>query len=285
MGGSGRQGASVNESLKDFIDRIFAVGSPCSYNPFKLRRFWLSNVFGSRGKRLRTSVKEQRTIPLPDRVSTRFASQSMHLQTVAQRPSLPSVKFAFATICFSFRSHMTANLVMTIIGPDRPGLVETLASIITSHGGNWLESRMGHLGGQFAGILRVQAPEASVESITRELRELESDRLTVVVNRGQSHDFNDSSRKTMALEIIGLDRPGIVAEITRVLAGFTINVEELETECSSAPMSGEMMFQARARVVIPETCDVLDVRAELERIAADLMVELRLEQQQTISPK
>jgi glycine cleavage system regulatory protein len=172
---------------------------------------------------------------------------------------------------------MSSNLVMTIIGPDRPGLVESLASIITAHGGNWLESRMGHLGGQFAGILRVQTPEDSVAAITHALRQLESNQLTVVVNRGESSGSSDSGRNTLNLEIIGLDRPGIVSEITRVLAGFRVNVDELETKCSSAPMSGEMMFQARARIVVPETCEVGDVRAELEKIASDLMVELRLE--------
>src|SRR5687768_16438432 len=51
-----------------------------------------------------------------------------------------------------------AQLVMTLIGEDRPGLVEQLASLVVTHGGNWLESRMSHLGGHFAGILRISIP-------------------------------------------------------------------------------------------------------------------------------
>ena len=50
------------------------------------------------------------------------------------------------------------NLVLTLIGPDRPGLVEAVAQPIAANGGNWLESRMAHLGGKFAGILRVDVP-------------------------------------------------------------------------------------------------------------------------------
>ncbi len=46
-----------------------------------------------------------------------------------------------------------ADLVLTLIGPDRPGLVEAVAEPIAAHGGNWLESRMAHLAGQFAGIV------------------------------------------------------------------------------------------------------------------------------------
>ena len=174
---------------------------------------------------------------------------------------------------------MPSNLVMTITAPDRPGLVESLASTITAHGGNWLESRMGHLGGQFAGILRIQVPEESVEPMTRALSELESNQVCVVVDRDVPSEVTDPAQTALNLEVIGHDRPGIVSEISRVLAGFKINVEELETECLSAPMSGEMMFQARARITLPQSCVESEVRAELEHIASDLMVELRLEQE------
>ena len=174
---------------------------------------------------------------------------------------------------------MSSNLLMTIIGPDRPGLVESLATAITAHGGNWLESRMGHLGGQFTGILRIQVPDESVEPMTRALRELELIQLSVVADRDVPYEVSDSTQTTLNLEVIGHDRPGIISEISRVLTGFKINVEELETERLSAPMSGEMMFQARARIALPRSCEESEVRAELEHIASDLMVELRLEQE------
>ena len=78
------------------------------------------------------------------------------------------------------------------------------------------------------------------------------------------------------LEIVGQDRPGIVREISHALAGFGVNVEELETECASAAMSGETLFKARARLSIPESCNAAQVRQQLERIAADLIVEISL---------
>lgn len=173
---------------------------------------------------------------------------------------------------------MLSHLVMTIIGPDRPGLVESLASTITAHGGNWLESRMGHLGGQFAGILRVQVAEESVVAMTEALRAMESEEFRVVVNRGAATDAVMGAFDVLHLEVIGHDRPGIVSEITRVLASFQINVESLETERISAPMSGEMLFQARARIDLPSECSEAGVREKLEEIASDLMVEFRLEQ-------
>ena len=65
---------------------------------------------------------------------------------------------------------MQHTLVMTVIGPDRPGLVEAIATEVRRHDGNWLESRMARLGGQFAGILRVQVPADSEGALTQALR-------------------------------------------------------------------------------------------------------------------
>ena len=42
---------------------------------------------------------------------------------------------------------MEESLVMTVMGEDRPGLVEALARTVSERGGNWLESRMSHLAG------------------------------------------------------------------------------------------------------------------------------------------
>jgi len=81
---------------------------------------------------------------------------------------------------------------------------------------------------------------------------------------------------TTVLELIGQDRPGIVRQISRALAQHGVNVEELRTECASAPMSGETLFKAQARLYIPASCDSAALRRELERIAADLMVDLLL---------
>jgi glycine cleavage system regulatory protein len=164
---------------------------------------------------------------------------------------------------------------MTVIGQDRPGLVESVAALVTEHGGNWLESRMSRLGGHFAGILRVEVPGENEPALVAALKKLDSRGLTVVVHPDQPKPMLASPRQSV-LEIVGQDRPGIVREITRALAGFGVNVEELETECASAAMSGETMFKARARLSIPESCDTAQVRQQLEKIAADLIVEISL---------
>jgi glycine cleavage system regulatory protein len=170
---------------------------------------------------------------------------------------------------------MQRLLVMTVIGQDRPGLVETVAALVAEHGGNWLESRMSRLGGQFAGILRVEVPNENEPPLVAALKKLESQGLTVVVHTDQPKPLPTAARQS-ELDIVGQDRPGIVREISRALAGFGVNVEELETECASAAMSGETLFKAHARLSIPESCDTAQIRKQLERIAADLIVEISL---------
>ncbi len=170
---------------------------------------------------------------------------------------------------------MQRMLVMTIIGPDRPGLVESVAQLVTGYGGNWLESRMSRLGGQFAGILRVEVPEEKEAPLLRALEGLKAQGLTVVAQGDQPPPLTSGAR-TNLLEVVGQDRPGIVNQISRALAKHDVNVEDLHTECGSAAMSGETLFKARARLSIPPSCDIAELRNELEKIAADLIVEISL---------
>ena len=172
---------------------------------------------------------------------------------------------------------MQLSLVMTIIGRDRPGLVDTVASRVTEHGGSWLQSRMSRLGGQFAGILRVEVPRGQEQDLVRSLKSLESQGLTIVVH-ADTADSVQSEKTLSLLEVVGQDRPGIIRQISHVLAGHGVNVEELDTQRGSAAMSGEMLFTARAKLRLPESCNVADVRKQLEKIADDLIVEISFQE-------
>jgi glycine cleavage system regulatory protein len=168
---------------------------------------------------------------------------------------------------------MQRMLVMTVIGPDRPGLVDTVAGLVAEHEGNWLESRMSRLGGQFAGILRVALPAAKEAAFIEALRGLASRGLTVVAHTDQTKTTAPAGRLSV-VEIVGQDRPGIVRQISHALAEYGVNVEELRTECASAAMSGETLFKARTRLSIPESCNVEEIRRKLEKIAEDLIVDI-----------
>jgi glycine cleavage system regulatory protein len=164
-------------------------------------------------------------------------------------------------------------LVMTVIGEDRPGLVESVADLVASHGGNWLESRMSRLGGQFAGILRVEIDGEKEGELVANLKALSSRGLTVVVHSDRAESEPPAGR-VRVLEIVGQDRPGIVRQISHALASHGVNVEELQTECASAAMTGETLFKARAKLRLPESADVEKIRQNLEKIASDLIVDI-----------
>ena len=166
---------------------------------------------------------------------------------------------------------------MTVIGKDRPGLVESVASLVSQHGGNWLESRMCRLGGEFAGILRIHVAAEQEQPLFQSLKGLQSLGLTVVVHPDRTEPAA-VGRKLATLEIVGQDRPGIVKQISSALARQGVNVEELSTECASAPMSGETLFKAQARLLIPDTCNLAQLRQELEKIAGDLLVDITFQE-------
>jgi glycine cleavage system regulatory protein len=168
---------------------------------------------------------------------------------------------------------MQIPIVMTIISPDRTGLVESVARTVATHGGNWLESRMCRLGGEFAGILRIEVPADKKTALLDALQKLQANGLQIVVRADQPAATVAAGRQTK-LEIVGSDRPGIVRDITSALARSGVNVEEFSSELVSAPMSGESLFKAEARLQLPERCDLAALKKDLEKIAADLQVDV-----------
>jgi glycine cleavage system regulatory protein len=171
---------------------------------------------------------------------------------------------------------MLSTLVMTIIGPDRPGLVELVAARVAHQGGNWLESRMCRLGGQFAGIVRIEVAADKADALLGSLHSLESDGLRTVLQGETKSTPRPDTTRLATLELVGQDQPGILHQISRVLAAHHVNVEELSSERINAPMEGTMLFQARAVVYLPPAVSLPKLRAEIERIAGDLMVDFTL---------
>ena len=165
-----------------------------------------------------------------------------------------------------------ASLILTVIGPDRPGLVRALAQSVAAHGGSWLESRMARLGGQFAGIVLVEAPE----SLLGDLRALESEGLRIVVQTGIAGTAAGTpSGERLALEVVGNDRPGIVRDVARVLAEHGVNIEELTTGVVSGSFSGETLFRATAFIRAPDATAVAAIRSGLEFLGNEMMVDIQ----------
>jgi glycine cleavage system regulatory protein len=168
-----------------------------------------------------------------------------------------------------------ASLVVTIIGKDRSGLVESVAAAIAHHGGNWEESNMSHLAGHFAGIVLVTAPDGAAEALTTELEKIEtSGLLSITVERGAPSA--ESPTRMFSLELVGQDRPGIIHDISHALASKNVSIAELETETRSAPMAGGTLFEAKATLKAPLDLSEHDLGDVLQTLADKLLVEIEL---------
>ncbi len=168
---------------------------------------------------------------------------------------------------------MPTSIVMTFIGRDRPGLVNAISRRVADHGGAWLESRLARLSGQFAGIVLVDAPESGIAGLAAALRELETEGLRVAVERGVEAS-EPETRRTVMLELLGLDRPGIVRDVTAALTGLGVNIEEFESGLVSAAFTGQPMFRASARLYAPDSLAMEEMRKTLERLAGEMMVDI-----------
>ena len=168
-----------------------------------------------------------------------------------------------------------ATLVLTVIGDDRPGLVQALAYAVSSHEGNWEESQLAELAGKFAGIVVVTVPDDNVGRFTDAVGALAD--LEVSVHKAADEAAEKDERSRLVLELVGNDHPGIVREISAVLARNKVSIEEFRSATAEAPMYGGQLFDARVTAVMPDAVEVDTLRADLERLATELMVDITLD--------
>jgi glycine cleavage system regulatory protein len=164
-----------------------------------------------------------------------------------------------------------ASLLLTIVGPDRPGLVRMISEALAAHGGSWLESRMARLAGQFAGIVMVEAPEA----LLADLAALEIEGLRITGTVTGAHVAAPATGPRLMLEVVGNDRPGIVHDVTQVLAARGVNIEELTTGVASGAFSGQNLFRANIVIRAPNEDVVESLSAGLERLGNEMMVDIQ----------
>lgn len=172
---------------------------------------------------------------------------------------------------------MAEDMVFTAIARDRQGVVEALADVVASHSGNWVDSSMARLAGEFAGIVRIAVPENCMDSLQKALADLSSDGIDVILHTGQPTSASGDGRPAR-LSLTGLDHAGIVLEVTRTLSRHGVNINDFETHVYSASMGGEPIFSAKAEIVLPVDLDSDDLRDALELIANDIMVDIEFEE-------
>lgn len=166
--------------------------------------------------------------------------------------------------------------VLSLIGPDRTGLVAALSEVVAAHGGSWERSHLTELAGVFAGVVEVHVPDRRSGAFQDALAPLREQGLMDVALRPVPLDAGAAAaeRPTLAFEVVGADRPGIVHEVSRTLAGLGVGIVDLRTRTESAAMAGSPLFRASAVVTLPVGTGSADVAAALETLSDDLMVDV-----------
>jgi glycine cleavage system regulatory protein len=167
-----------------------------------------------------------------------------------------------------------ATFTLTCVGDDRPGLVSALSAPISAHGASWERSQMARLAGKFAGVLLLEVADDRADALVADLTALGEVGLHVILERTDEPAAHASVR--LHLELVGADHPGIVAEISGALAARRIGIEELTTDVREAPMAGGTLFEAEAVLEAPPGTSVDDLRAALDAVADELMVQIKL---------
>jgi glycine cleavage system regulatory protein len=164
-------------------------------------------------------------------------------------------------------------LVLTFVGDDRPGLVNAVSEKVVEFGGTWLESRSVRLAGKFAGVVLVRVPDENLLPLESALAKLAPSGLRVAVERGAAAE-SEKPRRLVTLEIVGQERLGIVRDVTQALTRLEVNIEEFTSSLEGEPFTGVEMFHATARLSVPVGLNLDHLRKALERLAAEIMVDL-----------
>jgi glycine cleavage system regulatory protein len=167
------------------------------------------------------------------------------------------------------------SLIVTAIGADRPGIVSVLSDRAQGFGANWAGSRMANLAGQFAGMVHFEVPAPNAEPLAQALRSLETSGLRVVIEKVETPPA-PAGRRIVRLELTGLDRPGIVRDLSRSLAEQGVSIDDLHTEIVDGNTSAEHLFKVKALLVVPESLPHEKLRQALSALANEMMVDIAL---------
>ena len=162
------------------------------------------------------------------------------------------------------------SLVISILGKDKPGIVDALAKCIYQHNGNWQGSSFAHMAGMFTGFVEVHVDDAQKDKLVTALDGLTDVAVqTVVTSLSKSETLTE-----LSVDVMGNDKPGIVQELTSILNQFNLNIVSFSSHCESAPNWGSLIFKATAVIAVPASFDQDALQDALEALSNDLVVEI-----------
>lgn len=170
-------------------------------------------------------------------------------------------------------------VVLSVLGPDRPGLVADLTAYVNDREGSVEESRMLILGAEFGVLVLVSGSSGSVDRVVDEVDQLKAKTgADVIVRRTKSpEEHRRGQLKPVMITAESFDRVGIVRAIAGKIHQLGLNIVDLETSSMDAPFTGAQLFKIEARVDVPRGTTMAQIRDAMEQVGAaeHLDVEVR----------
>ena len=169
---------------------------------------------------------------------------------------------------------MINNLVLTVTGPDLPGMEEALTQAVSRHKAHWLSSRMAHMAGRFASILFISVAPDQLDGLTEDLSALKGDGIQVQFESVNHVNAIPHPESHLLMNLIADDAPELIMDVSRLLVEQHIRISELHTDTLPAPYTGEHLQTIQAHLRAPAGTDVEQVRERIEALSPELMLDL-----------
>jgi len=180
-------------------------------------------------------------------------------------------------------STLKDRFILTVVGKDHPGIIAGIAGTLYEYECNIQELSQTVLSDEFAMILLLQPTrKIDIQKLDASLRE-RCESLEVIHTlrlATTTAGYTPSVPKgKVIVTVIGADRIGIVASVTKVLADMGINIVELST----APLyivHDEPQYTMIARVEVEDDMDMLKLSDALQDCARSLSVKINVQSQE-----
>ena len=174
---------------------------------------------------------------------------------------------------------MSLELVVTAVGPDRPGIASDVTGHIHAAGANLVDARMVNLRGQFALIALIEGTAEVLDEAKKRLKEA-APRIGMAIEFTVPNARDSAAKREgvpFRLKTYSMDQPGIVHRVTSYLREHSVNVEELETRLESAPFMGTPVFTMEILMLVPKSVSMKTLRTALEELGDTLNCDIDLD--------
>ena len=174
---------------------------------------------------------------------------------------------------------MKHHLVLSGIGPDKPGIAREISAAAFESGLSLEDSRMAVLGGEFAILVLLAGDKRGLYGFSGRLASLEkATGLSLTVKSTVSRPEQRVEKGApVKISVVGMDRTGIVFRVTNLLIHHGINIDNLETTARNAPVTGSPMFHLELTAVVPAAVSLRGLREELANLCDELNLDFSLE--------